>query len=796
MGVVYRAREGASGRLVALKAALGSSDPRRFEREGELVARLDHPHVVKVHARSQLGGRPAYVYELVPGARTLLEAGAGAALSQRIAWVEQAARGLGHAHAQGLVHRDVKPENLLVDEDQRLRVADFGIAGAEDVERLTRSAQLLGTPYYMAPEALEGERAGATLDVWSLGVVLYEQLTGELPFGGANLFELRAQIRRGSPRAPRALRPEVGEELSRVCLRALALSPAERYADGAAFAAALAASRQPAPGPRRRAGALVAALGLGLLALGALLAQGAGAAQVAAPSPSVGAEPGRRAGARSGGEALPEARRLLAAGRAVELLAGQPEPPGPAARGLWAQAAFEAGERGALARWLAQGLGDPAREAALRASLQLVDEPERARAQVVGALRGAPPAARPLLRRVEGYALLHLGDWEGARLALAEGARAAEAVGCEGDARLLPLARRLKLARELRAEWHEKGVAVFIGSAFQRRYARLLASEAREELRQAVQRGGLGRTLAEAVVFCQLELLNGENVKPSQLGFEELGALRLGARADLAVEIMRAFRRRAEERLAAARLRELAAAAKREALPSVFERAAEILVLLYGGLPPAEARAACWAWLGRVQVGSSPRAVVVRALRGVVAARYAELALTDYVSARTAGELERADQIGARLRSLLPVLEAHRAWAPDVWVQSALIPLALGDLGAAEGRVGAFLVERWRLTLRAELALCRGQPARALKLLRVPEEARALAGEPYLPRGADWLTRHARAILAHAYALQGRACPLPDTEGVLIPWRTPARLRAVIEGRCWWPGRDLQPAGR
>ena len=209
-------------------------------------------------------------------------------------------------------------------------------------------------------------------------------------------------------------------------------------------------------------------------------------------------------------------------------------------------------------------------------------------------------------------------------------------------------------------------------------------------------------------------------------------------------------------------------------------------------LAAAEAQEACRLWLARLPPGAKPglQELLVRTLRAIVAARYAELALGDYVAARTAGDLERAGRIADRLRGLLPVIEGHRAWSQDVWVQSCLIPLALGDFEAAESRLDSFVVERWKLLLRAELALCRGQLAQVFELLAVPPEAREPSAEPYLPSEVDWVSLHARAVLAHAYALQGRPCPLPETEGLLIPWRTPERLRRVIEGSCWWPGQE------
>jgi hypothetical protein len=275
MGVVFLARDPA-GRDVALKTLL-AFDPHglaRFRREAEALAALDHPGIVKVHAAGEADGRPYLVCELIEGARPFDVATASLPLDDRARLVRDACRALGHAHAQGIVHRDVKPDNLLVGADGRVRVTDFGLALLEDRERLTRTGAMVGTPLMMAPEQLTASRsaAGPAADVWSLGVVLYQALTGALPFDGQTLPELCARIDAARPVPPRQRARAVSASLEAVCLRALARAPTERWADGSAMADALDAALrgERVTGPRRRGrwrAALLASAGLAALVL-------------------------------------------------------------------------------------------------------------------------------------------------------------------------------------------------------------------------------------------------------------------------------------------------------------------------------------------------------------------------------------------------------------------------------------------------------------------------------------------------------------------------------------------------
>jgi hypothetical protein len=234
MGEVYRARSPRIPRDVALKLpatthALDERRRARFEREGRIAASLRHPHILRVHAAGVAEGRPYLAYELVEGAQTLEVAWEGRDLRARVGTVRDAAAGLAHAHAQGIVHRDVKPENVLVDAEGRVRVADFGLATGVDEDRLTQTGAMLGTPLYMAPEAvLEGrEGIGAPADVYALGVMLYQALTQRHPFAEQGISALASpQQRRITP--PSQIVADVPSALGRVCLQALSPRPADR----------------------------------------------------------------------------------------------------------------------------------------------------------------------------------------------------------------------------------------------------------------------------------------------------------------------------------------------------------------------------------------------------------------------------------------------------------------------------------------------------------------------------------------------------------------------------------------
>ena len=244
-GAVYRAHDPQLGREVALKVPHPGSltEPRqaeRFLREGRAVAGLHHPHIVPVFDAGQDGAVHYLAAAFIPG-RTLAHECAGGPLAFRRAaeLVRQLAEALAYAHTKGIIHRDVKPANVLLDERGEAHLADFGLAHRADEgdEALTREGAVLGTPAYMAPEQAEGQH-GEPLpasDQYSLGAVLYELLTGEAPFSGPPAIVLY-NVLHCEPEPVRKLNAQVPPELEAVCLKALAKRPEDRYGDCAALA--------------------------------------------------------------------------------------------------------------------------------------------------------------------------------------------------------------------------------------------------------------------------------------------------------------------------------------------------------------------------------------------------------------------------------------------------------------------------------------------------------------------------------------------------------------------------------
>jgi formylglycine-generating enzyme required for sulfatase activity len=259
MGVVYLARQVELGRLVALKMLrtgpwTNSEERERLLREARLVARLDHPGIVAIHAIGEHQGQPFLALEHVPGGSLAKRLdGKPWPIAQAVALVEQLARAVHHAHLHGIVHRDIKPANVLLTTEGAPRVADFGLARHAEDSGGTRSGTVMGTPRYMAPEQATGKvRAiGPQTDIHALGVILYELLTGRSPFSGSKLMAILQSVRDRAPAPPRRLRPELSRELEAVCLRCLAKDPAARYPDAETLANEL--KRLPASGPIRRA---------------------------------------------------------------------------------------------------------------------------------------------------------------------------------------------------------------------------------------------------------------------------------------------------------------------------------------------------------------------------------------------------------------------------------------------------------------------------------------------------------------------------------------------------------------
>jgi hypothetical protein len=238
MAKVYLARDGLLGRDVALKVmreeyAEDGEFVERFEREARAAASLSHPNVVQIHDRGcSEDGRYYIVMEYVPGG-TLKERvrAEGPVRSEEAAGLAaQIAGALGAAHGRGVVHRDVKSQNVLLAEGGRAKVADFGIARAASAASISRSSLILGTPNYMSPEQAEGKPVGPASDLYSLGVVLYEMLTGRMPFEAETPVAVSMKHVNEPAPSPREVNPDVPEAIEAITLRLLAKDPNERYA--------------------------------------------------------------------------------------------------------------------------------------------------------------------------------------------------------------------------------------------------------------------------------------------------------------------------------------------------------------------------------------------------------------------------------------------------------------------------------------------------------------------------------------------------------------------------------------
>lgn len=243
MAVVYRAHDRTLGRDVAIKVLHEqyAADPEfveRFEREARAAARLSHPHVVDIYDVGSDGSTRFIVMELVDGQslKDLVQRGGAVPPALVIRFGREIASALEFAHRRGFVHRDVKPQNVLVDQDGHARLSDFGIAQAVENVALTQTGTVLGTPQYMAPEQARGQPTGPTSDIYSLGVVLYELATGQVPFTADSPLAVALRHIQDEPLPPRRLNPSLPPALERAILRALAKEPGQRQSSAAMLA--------------------------------------------------------------------------------------------------------------------------------------------------------------------------------------------------------------------------------------------------------------------------------------------------------------------------------------------------------------------------------------------------------------------------------------------------------------------------------------------------------------------------------------------------------------------------------
>jgi WD40 repeat protein len=265
MGVVYKARQTSLNRLVALKMILagphaGAKDLSRFRQEAEAVARLRHPNIIQIYDVGEAEGRPFFALEFVEGdSLAHLLRGTPQPCTPAARLAETLARAVHYAHQQGVIHRDLKPANILLQSDERRtlnddqekstssffigrsavpKITDFGLAKRVDAHSGDHSEDVVGTPSYMAPEqaAPNAGPIGPAADVYALGAVFYELLTGRPPFRGPTSLETVVQVLHEEPARPSYLRPDLPRDLETICLKCLAKDPAKRYASAEAVA--------------------------------------------------------------------------------------------------------------------------------------------------------------------------------------------------------------------------------------------------------------------------------------------------------------------------------------------------------------------------------------------------------------------------------------------------------------------------------------------------------------------------------------------------------------------------------
>ncbi|MDQ3645462.1 MAG: serine/threonine protein kinase [Actinomycetota bacterium] len=292
MAEVWRAHDERMGRPVAIKflAPRLAEDAEflvRFFREAQSVAQMSHPNVISVLDFGEAEGRPYIVMEYAPGGALIKLSGEALAPERAAELVADAARGAGEAHSRGIVHRDIKPGNILLFEDGTAKLADFGIASSQVQEGLTATGAAIGSPHYVSPEHAKGLPVTPASDVYSLGVVLYQLLTGRRPFEANNVTAIAIAHVEEMPETPSAHVSDLDPLLEAIVLRCLEKDPSARFSDGFRLAQALdhlergpgagilgewGEDELPAAGRGVVAGILITILAVGLVALAWFLA--------------------------------------------------------------------------------------------------------------------------------------------------------------------------------------------------------------------------------------------------------------------------------------------------------------------------------------------------------------------------------------------------------------------------------------------------------------------------------------------------------------------------------------------
>jgi eukaryotic-like serine/threonine-protein kinase len=242
MGVVYKARQVNLDRVVALKMILagraGQDQLAGLRAEAEALAHLQHPNIVQIFEVGVLDGRPFFSMEFMDGGSLADRVHGTPQLPAEAArWVEVLARAIQVAHGRGIIHRDLRPANILFGSDGALKITDFGVARRLDPAGRTASGGVMGTPNYMPPEqAASAKDIGPAADTYSLGAILYFLLTGRPPFKAATAADTLQQVLTEAPVPPRHLESKCPRDLETICLKCLQKKPADRYATAAVLA--------------------------------------------------------------------------------------------------------------------------------------------------------------------------------------------------------------------------------------------------------------------------------------------------------------------------------------------------------------------------------------------------------------------------------------------------------------------------------------------------------------------------------------------------------------------------------
>lgn len=238
MGEVFAAIDNRSNQHVAIKVIrddkeLSEHVLKRFRRESQLLSQLNHPNIIRIHEEGSYQGQPYFVMNLVEGVtfKTILQ-DKTFPLRRKLILLKQVAEAVHYAHEHGIIHRDLKPQNIMATSDDHALVMDFGIAhnqATNSTTKLTKTGMIVGTPMYMSPEQVNDEEITHSSDIFALGTIMYETITGKAPFSG-NLSKIMWQIANTSPQHPRKISPQTPKDLAKICLKAMEKNKEIRYA--------------------------------------------------------------------------------------------------------------------------------------------------------------------------------------------------------------------------------------------------------------------------------------------------------------------------------------------------------------------------------------------------------------------------------------------------------------------------------------------------------------------------------------------------------------------------------------